>query len=274
MAGFRELGSVPLRIEYFRGVRDALRAAGRSDVFITEASPYATSEVRAKELKVQIEEILRRTGAAKVNLVGHSQGGLDARVLASPAGLAMGPQIASVVTVSTPHRGSSIADLALKVVPGGPVDDVINSFLQFLQRTVYDLTSDSNLRAQVTQLSVQRMREFNARFINAKGVLYESYAGRSNLRTGIGVCDDGAARNEPLKLNAVGPALLGTAIFLERGLPPDVNDGMVSVASSKWGRFVQCIPADHFDEAGLGNITFDHIAFYKSVAERIRNLGN
>jgi triacylglycerol lipase len=274
MAGFRELGSGPAKIEYFSGVKDALTAAGEPLVFITQASPYATSEVRASEIREQIDRILERTGAAKVNLIGHSQGGLDARFLASPGGLGIHSKVASVTTISTPHRGSRIADLALQVAPDGIAGDVVSAFLSIFQRSLYALNTDENFRAQVTQLTPNSMAAFNRTIVDAPGVVYESYAGRSNLRTGVGVCDDSAVRNDSLILNAAGPTLLATALFLEGGSPPEINDGLVTVASAKWGQFVRCMPADHFDEAGLGvSVSFNAVAFYKSVVARIRALG-
>src|SRR5438132_8722088 len=115
MAGFDKL-TLPVAIEYWAGVVDALAMGGETKIFVTQTMPFDTSEERAKALVPQIDAILAKTGAAKVNLVGHSQGGMDARVLASPAGLALGDRIASVTTVATPHRGSRVADLVLGLI--------------------------------------------------------------------------------------------------------------------------------------------------------------
>jgi triacylglycerol lipase len=270
-AGFGTLGSGPFAIEYWRGVEKALLAAGETEVFITEATPFNTSEVRAREIRPQLEEILRKTGAAKLNLIGHSQGGLDARTLASPAGLNLGSIIASITTVSTPHRGSKIADLSLS---SGLANDATNAFLQLLQRTTYDLRTDANLRAQVTERSDIASLERNRTLLDAPGVRYESYAGRSNLRTGIGVCDGAVLANEPTKIDAVSASMQASANYLEEGFALKVNDGLVTVESAKWGTFVGCIPADHGDEVGAGvGFGFDHLAFFKSVVERVRRNG-
>jgi triacylglycerol lipase len=271
MAGFGTLGSGPFAIEYWRGVEKALRAGGETEVFITEATPFNTCEVRAREIKPQLEEILRKTGAAKLNLIGHSQGGLDARMLVSPRGLNLGAVIASVTTVSTPHRGSKIADLSLS---GGLANDATNAFLKLLQRTTYDLNTDANLRAQVTEMSEPAARERNRTLLDAPGVRYESYAGRSNLRAGIGVCDGAVLANEPTKLDAVSAVMQASANYLEEGFAVKVNDGLVTVESAKWGTFVGCVPADHGDEVGAGDgFGFDHLAFFKSVVARVRRNG-
>ncbi|MFK7873269.1 MAG: esterase/lipase family protein [Oligoflexales bacterium] len=89
-------------INYWRSAPEALRKEGYSVEFpfvqaIAHSKRRATSWVRA------IKKILKKTGAHKVHLVGHSQGGIDARLLSSGWGL--GQNIASITTLSTPHHG-------------------------------------------------------------------------------------------------------------------------------------------------------------------------
>lgn len=282
MAGFEQLTVGTIGVEYWAGVRAELARVGEDQVFVTEVSPYETSEVRAREAATQIDAILAATGKQKVALVGHSQGGLDARVLASPAGLGYGAKIASITTVATPHRGSYVADVVMKLASAAPdtFDKATGALLQLLQRTAYQLQGDASLRAQLEQISEKYMREvFNPKYADAPSVLYESYAGRTNLRAGLGVCDDGIYPNEPTKLDSAQSFLFPSAVILERGLPVRVNDGLVTVESAKWGTFMQCIPADHMKEVGQLNIdgtnlqTFDHKKFYRQVVERIRARG-
>lgn len=282
MAGFEQLTIGTIGVEYWAGVRAELARVGEDQVYVTEVSPYETSEVRAREAATQIDKILASTGKKKVALIGHSQGGLDARVLASPAGLDYGAKIASITTISTPHRGSYIADVVMRLASSSPdtFDKATSALLKLLQRTAYQLQGDANLRAQLEQISEKYMNEvFNPKYVDAPGVLYESYAGRSNLRAGLGVCDDGIYPNEPSKLDSAQSFLLPSAIILERGLPVRVNDGLVTVESAKWGTFMMCVPADHMKEVGQLNIdgtnlqTFDHKRFYRQVVERIRMRG-
>jgi len=282
MAGFQELNIGPIGVEYWAGIKEELARVGETEVYVTEVTPYQTSEVRAREAAAQIDAILAKTGKAKVALVGHSQGGIDARVLASPQGLGFGDRIASVTTISTPHRGSYVADIVLRIASVAPAtfDDATRTILKILQRTAYDLQGDPNLRAQLVQLSEKYMREvFNPKYTNDARVVYDSYAGRSNYRAGLGVCDDGVYPNEATKLDGAQSFLLPSAVILEQGLPVKVNDGLVTVESAKWGTFLQCVPADHLKEVGQLNIngtnlqTFDHKKFYRQVVERIRMRG-
>lgn len=278
MSGFGQLDLGPVDITYFDGVVEDLTKNGEA-VFVTVVPPYDTSEARALALSKQIDEILKRTGKAKVNLVGHSQGGMDARVITSPQGLAYGDRVASVTTVATPHHGSKVADAVLgllKYVPADVIDSVTGDFLALVQKTAFELQSDAHLRAQVAELSEKYMSTvFNPKYKDAPGVVYMSYAGRTNLRTGIGVCDDGKYGNDPLDVDVTQAMLAPLAIFLEEG-KLKVNDGLVTVESAKWGEFQQCVPADHLKEVGqLGPAasSFDHLQLFRDIVARIRKAG-
>jgi triacylglycerol lipase len=278
MAGFGQLKLGPVGITYFDGIVETLTKHGEA-VYVTLAPPYASSEVRARAVATQIDQILARTGKRKVNLIGHSQGGLDARVLASPRGLGYGDRIASVTTVATPHRGSRVADLVLGLIEWLPkelVDDVTGAVLSILQKSVYELQTDPNLRAQLVNLSEKHMREvFNPKYVNDSRVAYKSYAGRSNLRSGLFACEGAARGNNPFTLDAAQPALAPLALFLEEGLELKVNDGLVTVDSAKWGTFEECVAADHLKEVGhLAPFSaFDHVELFEKIVSRIRQDG-
>lgn len=278
MSGFGQLAVGPIGITYFDGVVDDLTKHGES-VFVTVVPPYDTSEARAAALSTQIDDILKRTGKAKVNLVGHSQGGMDARVITSPQGLGYGDRVASVTTIATPHHGSKVADAVLgllQYVPADVVDSVTGDFLKLVEKTAFELQSDAHLRQQVVEISEHYMSTvFNPTYQDAPGVLYMSYAGRTNLRTGIGVCDDGKYKNHPLSVDVTQAALAPLAIFLEEG-QLKVNDGLVTVDSAKWGTFQQCVPADHLKEVGqLAPVasSFDHLQLFRDIVARVRLAG-
>lgn len=278
MGGFGRLEVGPLGVTYFKGVVEDLTKQGE-DVYAPLAPPYASTETRADAVAEQLDRILERSGKAKVNLVAHSQGGLDARVVASPGGLGYGDRVASITTIATPHRGSKVADAALglaKGLPASVVDDVTAALLSMLQKTAYELESDPALRAQLTSLSEAHMRDvFNPRYQDDPRVVYRSYAGRTNLRAGVVACSGSAYPNEPWRLDAVQAPLLATALLLEAG-GLAVNDGMVTVESAKWGTFEQCVPADHMKEVGqlgLAALAFDHVGLYRDVVARVRAAG-
>ena len=107
-AGFK-----PLQVSYWVGVEDALRKIG-VDVLIARVPASASIEERAKVLC----ELIDRTFPGRdIALVGHSMGGLDGRFLISrlrPTKF----KVRALVTIATPHRGSSFADYVLEELLG------------------------------------------------------------------------------------------------------------------------------------------------------------
>ena len=83
-------------------------------------TPFQSSDVRGLELADHIENFMATTGHKKVNLVGHSQGGMDIRkasyvlrdrkINGVPAGV---KKVASMISISSPHRGSAIPKAAM-----------------------------------------------------------------------------------------------------------------------------------------------------------------
>ena len=66
----------------------------------------------AKELNLQIQQILNNmTGSApkQVNIVGHSKGGLDARVFLANSSYSSNKAVANLIMIGTPNAGSPIA---------------------------------------------------------------------------------------------------------------------------------------------------------------------
>jgi triacylglycerol lipase len=283
MAGFDSLQNLPVNVTYFDGVVADLAKVGETQVYVTVAPPFDSSEERAKAIATQLDQILARTGAAKVNLIGHSQGGMDARVLASPAGLGYGDRIASVTTIATPHHGSVLTDAVLGLasgLPKGTIDALTSGLLGLLQKTAYDVSSDPHLEAQLTELTQAHMDGvFNPKYTDDVRVHYASYAGRTNLETGESDCAGALFPNDPSVVDVAAPEFVATAASLE-GTAHTANDGLVTVKSAQWGAFMQCVPADHLKEVGVisptqANIVskFDHLVFFRDVVHRLR-LGN
>ncbi|GEJ58658.1 esterase/lipase family protein [Anaeromyxobacter diazotrophicus] len=117
--GFANLGD----FAYFAHVRDLLGEAGpplglEGEVRVVHTEPTASLPRRAALLAEAVSALLdERDG--EVTLVGHSSGGLDARLLVEP-GVALptsadvercARRVRAVVTISTPHHGTPLAHL-------------------------------------------------------------------------------------------------------------------------------------------------------------------
>ncbi len=101
MMGFDHVGEV----SYWFDIVPRLQAQG-AQVAVTSVSAFGSSELRGQQLLTQVAAIRARTGADKVHLIGHSQGGQAARYVA-----ALQPQwVASVTAVASPTMGSEVAD--------------------------------------------------------------------------------------------------------------------------------------------------------------------
>jgi triacylglycerol lipase len=267
--GFEKIGP----IDYFYNVRPALEADGHV-VDVPTVDPFNSTYVRGEQLLQQVKEILIKTGAAKVNLVGHSQGGLDARYVAAK----LPEHVAAVVTIAAPHGGAAIAD-ALLGKAGGVSVTLLQAFFAAVGKPVWgDAAKDPNVKACLEFIGPDNMADFNARYPNHPDVAYYSIAGRSLLRKAEKECY--APKAPPFitkwskEIDPVDPLFLVTGQYLE-GWPwsPKPNDGLIHVTSAKWGTWLGCIPADHPDEighffgdgAGIGN-GFDYITFYRGVA--------
>ena len=97
-------------LHYFRNIRTHLMAHGFA-VYHSRVGWAADVEVRADDLKAEVERILRKTEAEKVHIIAHSMGGLDARhMLYKNRDQQLHKKIASVTTIGTPHHGSPVAD--------------------------------------------------------------------------------------------------------------------------------------------------------------------
>lgn len=262
---------------YYR-VAEALEADGHT-VIVAQVPPYHAVSERAAHLARFVDEGLEV--ADQVNIIAHSMGGLDSRHLISQLGY--GDRVASLTTISSPHRGAPVADVALKLMPG-IFDDAINALAAAWGRTYSEVSDDADLRAAMYDISETAAADRNAATPDVDGVYYQSWAGVSSV-LGLNNPKDAAAceglgLRQPGKSDKMHATLVPMAAFTSGGAALIPNDGMVSVESAKWGEFRGCIPADHLDEVGQpehdaadAQTGFDHVRFYRNLAFELASLG-
>ena len=66
-----------------------------------------SAEQHAKELEKRVQDIKQQSGAQKINIVGHSKGGLDARVFLD---ITDTKDVANLIMIGTPNAGSPAAE--------------------------------------------------------------------------------------------------------------------------------------------------------------------
>jgi len=268
LAGFDELFGV---FEYWFGIPDALEDGGAT-VFVTDVSPFDSSQARGEQLIDQIEQIVAITGKPKVNLIGHSQGSLDVRYVA-----AVRPDlVASVTTVAGPHKGAALADyLRAHVQNGSFTEDVLAFFADSLGTVLNLLTGHSNPQdavAALDQLTSAGTASFNAAYPQGvptsacgsgsavvNGIRYYSWSGTGVLTNALDVSD---------------PALGLTSLVY-----PEANDGLVGRCSSHLGTVIRDnYFQNHLDEVnqvvGLVSI-FESSpqSIFRAHANRLKNAG-
>ena len=255
MAGFDSFGA----LEYWGGAPGAVDGAGVG-AYVAVVDPLNGSDLRGGQLAQFIDRVLECTCSTKVNIIAHSQGGIDSRVVVNMMGY--GDRVASVTTIATPHRGSPVADAVLDVAPD-QVWQLGNLIGWFVTEIYTDPKNQTALRESLKWLSEKHLAAFEQEYPTDNRVAWYSYGGRAGL-TASGTPDcDGAELGNPSQHTPITGALLPSWTFMG-GLMGVSNDGLVTVKSAKWGHFRGCIPADHMQEIGLGlpQGGFDHHAFY------------
>ncbi|EKN44022.1 MULTISPECIES: esterase/lipase family protein [Pseudomonas syringae group] len=127
------LGFVRLLVyPYWFGIVKALERGGAT-VIPVMVSGVNSTEIRGEQLLKVIEQTVRETGVAKVNLIGHSQGALTVRYVA-----ARRPDlVASVTSVAGPNYGSELADYLERHFPPGTLGGrVVNAVIGLLAWTI------------------------------------------------------------------------------------------------------------------------------------------
>ncbi len=248
-------------IDYWPGIVERLEDGGAT-VFVAQVSTVNSSIERGEQLLDQIEEFLAISGAEKVNLIGHSQGSLDARYVAT-----VRPDlIASITSVGGPH--SAIPDLTA---------DEYLSLIEVLGNLISALSGNSNpndvekLAAMFTGID-----QFNADYpiglpdvecgegdevvnVNGHDIYVYSWGGTGLVTTGIDVTD---------------------ALFLiSSDLVEGPNDGLVGQCSNHLGRVIR---DDYFqNHLDIVNMMFGLVSIFdanpKTIfrvhANRLKNAG-
>ena len=118
-------------LNYWGRIPDDLAINGAEIYYGGQHSAASVADC-GHELADRIREILRETGAEKVNVIAHSKGGLDMRYALQNCGIA--PCVASLTTVNTPHTGCIFADFLLTTFPVSLKDRIADTYNRAARR--------------------------------------------------------------------------------------------------------------------------------------------
>jgi len=214
----------------------------------------------AEQLKHTIHALLADTKTEKVNIIAHSKGGLDVRHLLTQPEIE--PLIASVTTLSTPHRGMKVID-KLNRLPhfakkaGAMTINVFYRILGDKQPDFYTACLD------ISPTSCQALHEILS-------------VNNPTSETAI-LCQSFAAHLPHLRRDMF--------TFFTYGLVSrydGASDGVVPIASTRWGNF-RGIPStrgkhgvSHFDLQDRWRrdfLDFDIPLFYAALVAELKERG-
>lgn len=267
-AGFDSLFGV---LDYWFGIESSLEDGG-ANVFVTQVSPLNTPQVRGEQLIDQLETIAAITGKPRVNLIGHSQGGLDARYVAA----ARPDLVASVTTVGSPHLGADIAGFLVGNFANGGFGQAVLSFFGNSLGTILGLLSGStdpnDAVAALQGLTPAAAAAFNAAYpaalpasrcgqgaASVGGIRFYSWSGTGVLTNLLDLSD---------------PALGVASLFYD-----EANDGLVERCSAHLGQVIRDnYFMNHLDEVNqlLGLVSLfesNPTSVFRAHANRLKNAG-
>lgn len=248
--GFRDLRY----FNYWGRIPRELKRNGAA-VYYGNQEAFGTIVYNAEDIKKRILQVVEETGCGKVNIIAHSKGGLDARYAVSRLG--MGPYVASLTTMNTPHRGCRFVDYACRL-PDGLYRLVASCFDRTFSR-FGDRNPD--FYTATHQFSTRESEEFNRQVPDVPGVYYQSYTSRMK--------------------NPFSHLLLAVPYCMIRPLEGE-NDGLVSVTSAKWGEFQGVFSNSHTRGISHGDIIdlkredykgFDVVETYIQIVSKLKEKG-
>lgn len=197
--------------------------------FAPNIVPYAAIEIRAEGWVQIIRQLVRKTSGGKLNIIAHSMAGLDIRY--ALAKMEIAEHVASFTTISTPHRGTSLAELSLKTPDA--IKEKMGELLDWMGNRVYPGAKSDSVGSARQLTRAYILEEFNPNVPNVESIPYYSFSSAV-----------GKGTEHPIKVIS---RYQNTYIYQHEG----INDGMVSVESSKWGEHIKTGSISHLEQMNL-----------------------
>jgi triacylglycerol lipase len=218
--------------------------------FAPNIVPYAKIETRAEQWVKKIEQLCEKYNFEKVHVIAHSMAGLDMRYALNQSDIHT--KVASLTTLASPHRGTSLAELILTTPE--LLQEKLGEVFDWFGNSMYP-KGKSDAVGAVQQLTREYVCEtFNPANPDHEAVPYFSYS----AAVGKGTKDP---------LNPI-YRYQNQHIFENEG----PNDSFVSVESAKWGSHIKTAPLSHLEQIRIAvskDRTPKYEGFWFGVLEHI-----
>lgn len=212
-----------LGVDYFSGLDRHIKATSDHKAIFPPVKPVASSDQRARDLA---EQIRANFPDGPIHIIAHSMGGLDSRILIGNNYQGLGDRIASLTTLSTPHRGSPVADLLV----GGESEDLRRRWADKVNLAVALLGIDTGALVDLTTDRASKMPDVASTHSHIRVRSYWA-----------------SGRDRGPSTSAL---LLPTHEYIKWGKQKD-SDGVVTLDSAQYGEFQEpSWPCDHADMVG------------------------
>ena len=250
-------------LKYWGGMDDYLRDQG-AKVLTPGLTAMNNNTHRGYELKDQVNSWMAANGYSKVNLMGHSQGGLTSRYMITNLG--MSSKIAVNTSINSVHYGTPFADIGLGVIPDW-LEPFANILVSSLGKLIYG-GGEQDVLEMATSLTTGAMATFNQNTPNKSGVRYYSYGSYITIPDLI---------QHPL-MGILSPITAAGLLFKGESIK---NDGVVPLASQKWGSWKggpstnwYTTGVDHLEATNFsftGETWFDVEGYYLKMAKNAKS---
>lgn len=258
-------------IDYWYQVPQNLQSGG-TRVFETSASTVNDTTTRGEELLSQVQTILAITGATKVNLIGHSHGGIASRYVAD----AIPGNVASVTTIGSPNKGSDLANFLSQMFPNGSPTTALAASIADAFSYVFDWVAGSSYNesalGEISSMTSASQAQFNTTHPN----------GVPATQCGQGAYSAGGQHYYSWAGNITATNFFDPTdyLFITTGLTfSEPTDGLTGQCSSHFGQVLRDnYPWNHGDEInqvfGLrGLFTPDPVQVIRSHVNRLMVAG-
>lgn len=241
---------------YWGRIPGQLRRNGADVYFGNQPSADSISDC-GEFLTERIRKLVEETGCEKVNIIAHSKGGLDCRYAMTFCG--MTPYVASLTTVSTPHRGSRFADYMLSKLSPLNQRRICHTYNRTLNRLG---EPQADLMTAVRELTTEYCTWLDQQMPQPEGVHCQSF---------------GSKMNKPLR----GHFPMNFTSMVMGTFDAD-NDGLVGADSFAWGNNYTLLTSasdvgiSHCDMTDLNRTNlpdFDVREFYVQLVSDLKEKG-